>query len=664
MVFELLPLINPNFLSNTTGGQTFPTPNVFACLSYWLFSISSDLANSIMIGRKIMTIREEDFEEDVEPEETAATVVGLTAPKPRKPGLTITTNGEGDTPRSLAFRMWSDTTPTPLKSSQRDLPLSSRTLFTPDTSHTFGRPYPTFRSNPTPVDALDTTARRLHRYSRDEAALVTAIQQCQSDAASAARELKIMVLEQATALLSAKAQDAKERAVELRDRLAESSAIDDQQLLFLQKERWMEEKRTEKVEQERRQLTEYAEALSGSEEKENRYREKEGSGPLEEAEQWRRRLNLATFFERSPTQTSILCHKQSAHEFSSSLPRILSPSDVEAPLLRSWPFADSVKQPIVSSFRPTLSDTSFADPRQLSGNRQRHAKPKLKPLDVFLPISPLRTVEEGVVYEGARSHSVPPTATDSVFPSNATTQTTASSIASECTTLDDEDQYGSAVDLETGETHGFATIFHDHPISRSKEEILAGMQLRQVPMPDYVENLLDEFKQIRGDISLPSLTPRPRLSFRTPTLPELSSHVRLSTDTMVFVSTEELGNSVAYETSTSVVDQPSMLRRSIRIPRTIGRFMQHSHSQSQSNSIAALRIVEEDTFWPEDSGEERRRGASRWSKSFFGHRSHKSEGVSNVVLLDNVSVASSANPQKSSMVSKVRRRMSIFGARA
>ncbi|ETW82765.1 hypothetical protein HETIRDRAFT_106953 [Heterobasidion irregulare TC 32-1] len=593
-----------------------------------------------MIGRKIITIQEEDFEGDAGGSTLSASGAGLTAPRIRKPNLRILTKGNADPPCPSAFKERMNYVETPQRSANQYRPSSLTTLFTPDTSHTFGRPNPTSCAPPSPAEMAKNITRRLDRYSRDEAALTTAFQHYHASSLSSPNETKIVILEQATALLSARAEEAKKRVAELRLRLAENSVTDEREIRTLQKERWMEEKRAGKVEEERKVVGIHADALLSSGDKENKY-SRDTSASTSSVEEWRKQVNLARFFERSPTQTTILCHKHSSSERLKASPRIMSPKDLETPLLRPWPFTDTLKQPM-------FFDDSFAP------SRQRNTKLQPKKLGMLLHASPLRTVAEDTSYELEWNHSAPPTATDSVFPFNAPSQTTASSAASECPTLHDDDHHLSFLNSET---QGFATIYYTRPLSLSKEEILATNHSPGITMPDYVEHLLDRFEQIQDNFSLTIMTPRSKASFRSRPSFVLVSPVRPSIESRGAASNAEDRTPTRSETPASTASQRSIFRRSLKLPKKLKKPKPHVHSQSQSyaTSSAVLQAIREDNAWTESD----EAALGRPLKSFFRHRSHMSEGAA-LNPAAGTSTDTLSTSRMTSIAARARQRMSIF----
>lgn len=179
---------------------------------------------------------------------------------------------------------------------------------TPTSSHTFGVPNPTFLEQPSPTDSVsdvEPNQLRVRRYTLAEQALVSTVKQFKPEADP--RILQIQVLKQAMSLLDERAQDARDRAEELRLSLA-NRTIERRRYESLQRERWMEEKRQLAIDKELRSLRHQLDSFTMSPGNDD------ASGESSDPEA-RHRMNLARFFESSRIRAPIYTQEGSSKSF-------------------------------------------------------------------------------------------------------------------------------------------------------------------------------------------------------------------------------------------------------------------------------------------------------------------------------------------------------------
>ncbi|KAI0951412.1 hypothetical protein AcW1_008460 [Taiwanofungus camphoratus] len=186
---------------------------------------------------------------------------------------------------------------------------------TPDTGNTFGvTDYCTpAMSKSIPKDAAPPEASLLHtvmtsakseaqqrqaRYRRAHEALEVTFRHCISEPSPV--DLQSRALERAATLLSMQACDAQRNADELRARLAHREAIEPQDFRSLQREYWMEVRRSTAREQQSKALQEVSKTLANSQR--NPFHTTD-AGFISRSQSLRS-TNLACFFERSPTWLS------------------------------------------------------------------------------------------------------------------------------------------------------------------------------------------------------------------------------------------------------------------------------------------------------------------------------------------------------------------------
>ncbi|KAI0648935.1 hypothetical protein C8Q79DRAFT_483076 [Trametes meyenii] len=225
---------------------------------------------------------------------------GLTIRRIKSAGLRIVTESELPSP-GAPDGVLQDQTNTLYPPSRH--PYSRLSVRTPDTSHTFGLPNPSmlspsyarsprsFSATPSSASTERHIARRLSRYSRAESALHSAVEVSSTEVSP--HELQIRVLEQATAMLSEQARDAQACAERLRACLADKE-LSLEELKTLQRERWLEEHKSNARQSQSAQARELLTKLSS---------------PVQEAPLFdspsamsRQEANLARFLRRSPTR--------------------------------------------------------------------------------------------------------------------------------------------------------------------------------------------------------------------------------------------------------------------------------------------------------------------------------------------------------------------------
>ncbi|KAI0671914.1 hypothetical protein C8Q78DRAFT_953848, partial [Trametes maxima] len=251
-----------------------------------------------MLGQRII-----ESYADLENEDSsllrAEPCTGLTIRRIKSAGLRIVTESELPSP-DAPDGVLQDQTHTLYPPSH---PYSRLSVRTPDTSHTFGLPNPSmlspyarsprsFAATPSSASTERHIARRLSRYSRAESALHSAVEA--SSAEISPHELQIRVLEQATAMLSEQARDAQACAERLRACLADKE-LSLEELKALQRERWLEERKSNSRQSQSAQARDLLTKLSSPIREET---------PLFDSPSAmsRREANLARFLRRSPTR--------------------------------------------------------------------------------------------------------------------------------------------------------------------------------------------------------------------------------------------------------------------------------------------------------------------------------------------------------------------------
>ncbi|KAH8100784.1 hypothetical protein BXZ70DRAFT_127506 [Cristinia sonorae] len=182
-------------------------------------------------------------------------------------------------------------------------------LVTPDSTQTFGLPNLTAvdkqstRSGPSrtssDVSSITHHVRRQNRYSQQEDALRSSLQHTSREPSR--RDLQIRALERATALLSMHAREAQERANKLRTAISQGD-VDQETFKALQRERWMEERRSNARAEESKALKQLMTKLAGPDHEIIGPHSQRTQSLPSDADLAKRQANLLSFSERSPTK--------------------------------------------------------------------------------------------------------------------------------------------------------------------------------------------------------------------------------------------------------------------------------------------------------------------------------------------------------------------------
>lgn len=423
------------------------------------------------------------------------------------PALRINTNTITDTKHVLRER--TNTTVAPKDAISPNV--SANVYYTPNSSRACGRPTtkPSRSNRATSICGSPTDSlRRQRRYSMAEQALEHALKSCTSERSP--RELQILALEKATAALSTRANESRDRAAKLRIRLADRT-VDPESYAALQSDRWMEERRHFEADREVRQLSQHLASLKLKRgvPKQGRVDENLPVTPLDN--EARRRSNLVRFFKRSPTRTSLHTHHKCRPLFvDCTFSRRITMSDISPLRLR----------PSTSVTRRFT--TQNARPKSIGGEPSVSPRRSSKPQVASGPSRPSSLVKNMRPFsaEGNSSLSQSSTPSSRLLPFNeladdVMTSTRPStpplSIAS---TSSDGTSHVSRVPSEMPPqtpSGGVATIYASSS-PRSHLEILAELDEDSVRVPEYAVNLLEGFDLIHHDITLPkrnvSLKPR------------------------------------------------------------------------------------------------------------------------------------------------------------
>ncbi|KAL4248687.1 hypothetical protein ABKN59_006347 [Abortiporus biennis] len=412
-----------------------------------------------MIGRKIIQVYpDENTFSPVQPN------AGLPIRKLKSAGLRIITENEpmaGDMLRLPEDRL----------SSRRTS--ETRSAVTVNSSHTFGRPNPSTESaEHTPdsgsslcgsTDSLaeSTVTRRQKRYSREEEALKSTLQHVAPEPTH--RELQIRALERATALLTSHAQEAQDRAEKLRDLLNDRD-IDPESYQSLQKERWMEERRSQARLEESKALEELLKRIA--EDPDTPIPPLPDSvQQLEQTHIARKDANLLEFFKHSPTRLTF--PNRSRHfDIEATLDpssRRRTKSDIRVMRLRTSALVMALAKPIKTRLRSKSLDAGGEHP----------SKVPLKRVDTSTPsgsgLSPLTET------------STPTAMAPKSKMSPQVRQRRPSSLFS----------FGNT-------NSGTATIYAPG-LPRTADEIAA--ELNDVGLPEYAQDLLDRFVSVDSNVS-------------------------------------------------------------------------------------------------------------------------------------------------------------------
>lgn len=347
---------------------------------------------------------------------------------------------------------------------------------------------------------MSNESRRQQRYSKAEATLSTSLKHCKPEPTP--EELQIRALEQVTALLSAHAKDAQERAVKLRGVLMDKDGdVDPKLYIQMQRERWMEEKRQGAVDNEVKAVKECIISL-------NRFGKSrpQAAGGMpkvvskgEESEA-KRRANLVKFFESSQNRAPIPQRRGKAAKMVDRAPRRVTMNDAQPMLLRTsipstfTPYAQGHSRSISLDANKSSKRTSTSSAR--SQGSTRHTS-KLSNAVA------LAAVEEDTSIANSQISKPVFSTSDSSDPS----------AIGRVSTLPPSAFDGSSTSLQAisaplteglipGE--GFATIYTSK-VLRSKAEILAGMA--DVQLPSYALDLMEDLDFINDHIPLQTSAP-------------------------------------------------------------------------------------------------------------------------------------------------------------
>ncbi|KAG1770914.1 hypothetical protein EDD22DRAFT_864429 [Suillus occidentalis] len=426
------------------------------------------------------------------------------------PVLRINTNTITDTKHVLLER--ANTTVAPKDAISPNI--SANVYYTPNSSRACRKPSPAMKSSRfngattsicgSPTDSL----RRQRRYTIAQQALEQALKSCTSERSP--RELQILALETATATLSTRANESRDRAAKLRACL-EDRAVDPKSYAALQADRWMEERRQFEADREVRQLSQHLTSLRlkrGALEQ-GRFDENLPVTPLDN--EARRRANLVRFFERSPTRTSLHIHHKCKPLFVDyTFSRRITMSDISP--LRLRPSTSAARRFTTQNARPiSIGAEPSVPPRRSS--KPRVASGPSKPSSLVRNIGPSNA-------EANLSLSPSSTPSSRLLPFNELTDDVMTSTRpstpplSITSTSSNGASHASRVPSETpsqAPSGGVATIYASSS-PRSHMEILAELDKDSVRVPEYAVNLLEGFDLIHHDITLPernvSLNPR------------------------------------------------------------------------------------------------------------------------------------------------------------
>ncbi|KAI9066343.1 hypothetical protein FKP32DRAFT_1610209 [Trametes sanguinea] len=401
--------------------------------------------------------------ESYDPPLLAEPTTGLTIRRIKSAGLRIVTESETVS-----------TDPSRTRSSTLNLPeyrQSYLAVRTPDTSHTFGLPNPSMlpsdysHSHASPSTSSPSaspeilTARRLSRYSRAESALHSAVEVSSTEVSP--QELQIRILEQATAILSEQARDAQACAERLRACLADQE-LSPEELKALQRERWLEEHksqaRTDETHQARALLTQLSSPVSAHADNTNSGSALSASPPV----MTRHEANLARFLQYSPTRVTFPGPRAGG-----------SPSPLSPALAYR---RETISQVRPMRLRPSAMELALRSPLEL----RMHGRS--------------RSLDGG---GHSRNNSDTTDSDATVISRGSSGQTTVAA------TSVHESKSPSPL-LSVTEDEGTATI-EKAGLLRSRDELLA--QLGDVPLPDYAVDLLHELVSSTIDVSLNEMSP-------------------------------------------------------------------------------------------------------------------------------------------------------------
>ncbi|KAG6907056.1 hypothetical protein DXG01_010742 [Tephrocybe rancida] len=327
--------------------------------------------------------------------------------------------------------------------------------------------------------ALDQ--RRIRRYSVAEEELARQFEKCQAE--TSPLELQIRALKEATSLLGAHAQDARERAEKLRGLLVDRD-MDPDAYESLKRERWLQEHRQGAVDEETLVVQQQLAALGNVS-----LQPKRLERTVQMAEEERRRRNLCNFLDASNKRSSVRLRKGASVLF-------------ERPHKRRT--MDRVT-PMHLRTTSNLSRASFQPlrPMSLDGwtRRTRHASNRTHSTP-FRNLAPsLHLVSEGDSDESISQ----PAGTASTFTAESYCSTPPTTAA----TLPTTQIPFTGAKFEPDDENGIATIYLDTYLSGAQytpEDIDA-------PLPDYALALFSRF-DYNVDINI-SNTPGRHLPLRS-----------------------------------------------------------------------------------------------------------------------------------------------------
>jgi hypothetical protein len=351
--------------------------------------------------------------------------------------------------------------------------MNDRRYRSPQTSRTLGPRIPSHATTPAPNTErapVESSSRRLKRYSLAEEALASTLQHRTQEASP--QELQIRALEAATALLSAHAKGAQERAAKLRVLLADRE-VDRDTYEALQRERWMEEKRQVAVDREAKLVRQHLVSLTRPSLDEPAAL---GKGPVVDAAS-KRQANLAKFFELS-SRTPISTHK-SRQSYVDRSPRRRTICHVTPMRLHTSPVTSGFSRSVRGHSRSVSLDAS----RLSLGKRISFGRPLGSPITASLGV----VTEDAILDQSTLSNLSPFRATDGPAAVIAEGQHSVT-----CTRRPTADA-----------VRGVATIYQPMQ-ARSKAEILADWSTEDVGIPDYAVNLMEHLDVVIDDITLRS----------------------------------------------------------------------------------------------------------------------------------------------------------------
>ncbi|RDB26031.1 hypothetical protein Hypma_006340 [Hypsizygus marmoreus] len=321
--------------------------------------------------------------------------------------------------------------------------------------------------------------RRLRRYSTAEEELEAQFRQCNSEASP--RELQIRALEQATAMLSAHAQESRGRAEELRAMLADRQ-IDPEVYETLKRERWMEEKRQTVFDQDSKVVLQHLENLVHA-------RSPTAHLPIPPAPSQEQKIhaNLVKFLELSPTRT-LVRHRKSTTSYLERSPRRRTIDRVSSLRLRAFPISNP-------SFRRHFRSVS------LNGHQERPirdapfhtTKASHTPTHAFHTPQSLNVVSEEPFLDSDTTSQSSSSISSCVYtPTELSSPTPLTTFTNETICTAHANPATSSATIPTPESeNGTATIYlpESHNLSSiNTADIYA-------PLPDYALDLFSQFER-------------------------------------------------------------------------------------------------------------------------------------------------------------------------